>query len=106
MQGNETQAGFRPPWRGLLVLNVLLLAVLAAVTFGDRAEAQVRQRGQYTMVAGRANGAQGGVVFIVDSVNQELIGVTYSANARDLVGVGYRNLAADAASMQRRGSSR
>ena len=44
-------------YRGLIVLNAVLLVVLGAVTFGARVQAQNRIRGDYTMVAGGVNGA-------------------------------------------------
>jgi hypothetical protein len=87
--------------RGLLALNGALLLVLAAVTFGATAKAQVRPRGEYTMVAGGANGADSAAVYIVDTVNQELMVVTYNTQTKQLAGIGYRNLAADASSRVR-----
>lgn len=86
------------PWRGLLLLNAALLAVLAAVTLGGpEAEAQIAGRGDYVMVAGNAKGANAGVVYIVDTIHQELIAITYDANTKAVGGIGYRNLAFDAA---------
>lgn len=85
--------------RGLLALNGALLALLGAVTFGPSADAQYRARGQYTMVAGGADGANSAVVYIVDSVNQELVAVTYNTQTKLLDGVGYRNLRADATAL-------
>lgn len=97
MQRTDSQdSGRRASLRGLLLLNVLLLAVLGAVTFGPGAEAQLRLRGEYFMVAGNVKGTQGGVVYVVDGTNEELIAVTYDATAKDLAGLGYRSLAADA----------
>jgi len=84
--------------RGLLVLNVLLLALLAGVTFAPTAEAQNRARGDFTMVAGGVRGAQSAAVYIVDGVNQEMMAVNYNHNTKRLEGIGYRNLAYDAAS--------
>jgi hypothetical protein len=85
--------------RGLIVLNAVLLIVLAAVTLGSRVQAQTRGRGEYTMVAGGVNGANAAVAYIVDVANQEMIAVTYNQNTKLLEGIGYRNLAADAAGM-------
>ena len=82
--------------RGLLVLNVLLLALLSAVTFGPAADAQSRARGQYTMAAGGVKGANSSAVYIVDVINQELMAVSYNQNTKRLDGLGYRNLAYDA----------
>ncbi len=89
--------------RGLLALNAALLVVLGAVTFGQSAEAQIRPRGNYTMIAGGVNGSQSGAVYIVDTTSQELMVVTYEPNQKELLGVGYRNLAADLAGAGRTG---
>lgn len=83
--------------RGLIVLNVVLLTLLAAVTFGARADAQMRQRGDYNMVAGGASGTNSGVVYVVDTVNHQMIAVTFDQTSKTIVGVGARNLARDAA---------
>lgn len=100
MQGNvqtSTDAPRRPGrLRGLIALNAALVTILAAVTFGPGAEAQMRSRGNYTMVAGNAKNANAAVVYIVDSVNQEMVAVTYNNQNKALEGVGYANLAQDA----------
>ena len=88
--------------RGLLLLNVLLLALLAAMTFGSTADAQSRARGKYTMAAGGVNGSNSSAVYVVDVINQELMAVTYNQNSKRLEGIGYRNLAFDAASRSSR----
>lgn len=95
---NTHDAGHRLVGRckGLLLLNAVLLLVLVAVTFSPGADAQAHLRGEYLMAAGNAKGANAGIVYIVDKVNQEMVAVTYDHNVRDLAGVGYRNLAADA----------
>ncbi|MCH8344122.1 MAG: hypothetical protein IH983_09045 [Planctomycetes bacterium] len=95
----------RPPTEpnvmALLALNAVLLGLLAVVTFGPTVAAQDRGRGDYTMVAGRANGADSSVVYIVDTANQELIAVTYSQSNKRVDGIGYRNLAGDSAGLMR-----
>lgn len=83
-------------FRSLLVLNTLLLAILAAVTFGPSADAQSRARGHYTMVAGGVNGSTSSAVYIIDVINQEMMAVAYNQNTKRLEGIGYRNLAYDA----------
>ncbi len=81
----------------LLALNGALLALLAAVTFGSSVDAQQgRRRGDYTMVAGGVKGANSSAVYIVDTVNQEMMAVTYNQQTKTLDGVGYHNLAVDA----------
>lgn len=83
-------------FRSLLVLNTLLLAILAAVTFGPSADAQSRARGHYTMVAGGVNGSTSSAVYIIDVINQEMMAVVYNQNTKRLDSIGYRNLAYDA----------
>ena len=80
----------------LIALNAVLLVVLAAVTFAPSATAQMRARGDYTMVAGGANNVQSSVVYIIDTVNQEMTAMTYDSATRTVRGLAYRNLAADA----------
>jgi uncharacterized protein (UPF0333 family) len=87
--------------RGLIALNAALLVLLGVVTFGSIAYGQARGRGEYTMVAGGAQGADAQVIYIVDVANQEMIAVVFNPNAKTLEGVGYRNLAADAGSLVR-----
>lgn len=88
--------------RGLVVVNLVLLLLLAVVTFAPDAGAQQRPRGDYNMVGGGAQGANTGVVYILDGANQELIAVTYDRNAKQIKGVGYRSLMVDEASLLRR----
>ena len=83
--------------RGLLLLNMVLLLVLGAVTFGARVHAQSRARGEYTMVAGGVMGTDADAVYIVDVTNQEMFAVMFDSNNKLLQGLGFRNLAADAA---------
>lgn len=92
--------------RGLVVLNVLLLAALAVVTLSPSAGAQARPRGSYLMAAGDAQGTDAGIVFIVDTVSQELVAITWDDNQKQINGVGYRNLVNDAGSALRPGAGR
>lgn len=82
----------------LIALNAVLIGLLAAVTFAPSVSAQGRARGAFTMVAGGANNSQSSVVYIVDTVNQEMTVMTYDSASRTVRGIAYRNLAADAAS--------
>ncbi|MFO0827755.1 MAG: hypothetical protein U0572_06345 [Phycisphaerales bacterium] len=86
---------------GLIILNAALLVALGAVTLAPRANAQARVRSTYTMVAGAVNGQTPAAVYIVDESGQELVGVTWDDNRRQLVGMGFRNLAADAGEIGR-----
>ncbi len=87
--------------RALIVLNAILLALLAGVTFAPAAEGQFHARSEYTMVAGRVNASESSAVYIVDSTKQELIVVAYNQNTKLVDGIGYRNLAADGADVLR-----
>jgi hypothetical protein len=93
MKAPESTGEGRSRLPGLIALNAGLLCLLALVTFGAVADAQIRPRGKYTMVTGRANGALADVVYIVDTVNQEMIAVTFDPNEKQLNGIGYQNLA-------------
>ena len=94
-------AAGRSGLHGLIVLNVALLALLAWITFPSRAEAQSRRNGLYSIVGGTVNGAPTGVAYIVDEVNQEMVAVSWNDTTKKLVGLGYANLAADAAKFNR-----
>ena len=93
---NRVAGGSPPSLRGLLVLNGLLLAALGAIVFGSSVRAQQRVRGDYTMVAGGANGAAASVLHIVDAANLDLVSVSYDPNTKQIKGIGCRNMAADA----------
>ncbi len=101
MQSRTTSS---PPksLRGLIVLNAALLTALAAVTLGPTSTAQPRLRGEYTMAAGGVNGLQAAAAYIIDVTNQEMIAITYDPSSKSLQGMGYRNLAVDAATVTRR----
>lgn len=84
----------------LVALNAALVAVTLAGLYAPRATAQggsARARGNYLMVSGHASGVSGNVVYIVDSVNQELVALRYLRAPGRLEPLGYRNLAADSA---------
>lgn len=82
--------------RPLLFLNAGLLAALAAVTFMPSAVAQMRPRSTYTMVGGTVNGIVQGVAYITDETTNEVVAVSWYENQKRLVGLGYRNMTADA----------
>jgi hypothetical protein len=92
--------------RGLIALNACLLAVLALVTLGPAAQAQRgggggagRARGEYTMLSGRTGGSSVHAVYVVDSANQEVLGLQWSQTRKGLESFGYRDLSADARAM-------
>ena len=65
------------PIGALVILNAILLTALAAVTFNPTARAQQRVPGEYTMVGGGAKGTEASVVYVVDTINYEMIAVVY-----------------------------
>ncbi len=88
--------------RGLIGLNVVLLAVLAMVTFAPTAPGQPgapaiagRARGDYTMVSGRMQGSTTNAVWVLDATNQELIVLGWDRGRKQLYGIGYRSLVND-----------
>jgi hypothetical protein len=99
MQSPESPPRRTSNLRALIALNGVLLALLAAVTLAPTVNAQLRPRGQYLMVAGGANNVQSSVVYVIDTVNQEMIALTYDAASRTVNGLAYRNIAADAADL-------
>ena len=86
----------RKSLRPLIYLNAGLLVALAAVTFMPSAAAQVRPRSTYTMVGGTVNGIVQGVVYITNETTNEVVAVSWYENQKRMVGLGYRNLTADA----------
>lgn len=89
-----------PAMPALLALNGLLLAALAMVTFGPSVEAQsARSRGEYVAVAGGVQGTSADVIYIADTVNQELIALSYDHDKKLLEGIAWRNLRTDQADL-------
>lgn len=83
---------------GLLILNVCLLLVLAFVTFENVTIAQTSRSHRYIAIPSTVNGLSTGVVYIMDTSQQELVAITWDHNANRLVPLGYRPIAADAQS--------
>ena len=86
--------------RGLIVLNAVLLAVLAALTWSPLASGQNqgagRARGDYTMVAGKTTAGGPAAVYLIDSANQEVVALRWDQSKQEMVGLGYRSLQTDA----------
>src|SRR5262245_39289310 len=85
--------------RGLLIVNGVLLAALAAVTLAPTSHGQgatQRARGEYTMLSGRIIGGNSHAVFVLDAGNLEMIAVRWNETIKGLDPIGYRNLQADA----------
>ncbi|MEZ6317199.1 MAG: hypothetical protein R3B49_00395 [Phycisphaerales bacterium] len=87
--------------RALLTLNVALLALLGAVTLASSAGAQGasgRLRGEYLVVGGEVDGSTDNVAYVLDTTNQELVAVRWSATRGangEFEVVGHRDLRAD-----------
>jgi hypothetical protein len=83
--------------RGLIVLNVVLLAILGAmVSVPALAQNQpARARGEYTMIAGRTNAGGPAAVYIVDSANHEVVALRWDSSKNAMIGLGYRNILGD-----------
>ena len=89
--------------RGLVVLNLALLGVLGAVSFSPMADAQsanstTRARGEYSIVGGATIGGVSSVIYVLDTINRELIALNWNDSTKSLEGVGYRDLSLDAKS--------
>jgi len=98
----------RRPSRGLIALNLALLAGLAAVSLttsvsaqsfrsgNDRAVSSAdRVRGEYSVVGGETLGGISSVIYVLDSANRELISMKWDDGAKALEGIGYRDLNVD-----------
>jgi hypothetical protein len=59
---------------------------------------QTRPRGEYLMLSGRAQAAASNYLYVLDRVNQELIGLKYNQSQQRYDVFAYRNLADDARS--------
>ncbi len=59
---------------------------------------QTRPRGEYLMLSGRAQAASSNYLYVLDRVNQELIGLKYNQPQQRYDVFAYRNLADDARS--------
>ncbi|MAC18714.1 MAG: hypothetical protein CMJ23_03375 [Phycisphaerae bacterium] len=87
--------------KGLLVLNGLLVAVLAAITFAPSADAQSQRfRGKYTMVSGRSQGTTPYLLYILNQNSRELVAVRYNVQQNMLEGMAYADLAKDSVTVQ------
>ena len=81
---------------GLVIINVCLLIVLALVTFENASIAQTSRANRYIALPSSVNGLPSGVVYILDTNQQELVAITWDHNAQRLIPLGYRPVAKDA----------
>lgn len=89
-------------FRRLLWVNAAVFGVLAVlVAFPAGAQNTQgglpgqRARGEYTMISGKTSVGGNAAVYILDSVNQEMIALRWDTGKRSFTGLGYRNLDAD-----------
>lgn len=89
--------------RRLVALNAALVALFAIVHFAAPAIAQgvanLRARGDYTLVSGKTMSGNAHAVYIVDASNQELVALRWDTSRQSFVGIGFRDLDADARSL-------
>ncbi|MBZ0171834.1 MAG: hypothetical protein K8E66_05595 [Phycisphaerales bacterium] len=105
----RTRPSRRPGLTPLIALNAALVGGLAFVEFGPLAQAQpgeprevARPRGEYTLVGGKIQTGNSDAVYIIDSVNQEMIVLRWEDGRNILSGIGYRDLDADSKARTRR----
>jgi hypothetical protein len=85
-------------FRALLTLNIVLLALLGAVSLASSTSAQQgagRARGVYTMVAGQIQPLEESAIYIVDANNQEIIAMHWDQGQRKLAPLGHRSMSTD-----------
>jgi len=82
----------------LLIVNagVALCIGAALVAVASAQPGAARPAGQYLMVNAKTQGNSANAVYIVDSVNREMVVVRWNNNQSKFEGLGYRNLAIDA----------
>lgn len=82
----------------LLALNILLVAVLALVSFAPAVHAEgLRQNsGDYIIVGGSINGSTSNAVYVLDQRSGTLLSFLYDRSSRKLKGLSVRSVPNDA----------
>ena len=84
--------------RGLVALNVGLLGAIA-LTLSPISIAQSRQSartpGDYTVVGGETQSGNTDAIYILDTINRDLIALKCNDSLKQLEGIGYRDLVID-----------
>ena len=96
----EADRAPRPKRSGLVALNVVLLAILSAVTLAPSVDAQLsgtsnRVRGDYSIVGGQTLGENASTIYVMDSANREVVAMRWNDSTKALEGVGFRDLVRD-----------
>lgn len=88
--------------RWLLATNLMLAASVGIALWAvpargvQGAQPSSRARGQYSMVAGELrSGGQASAIYIIDSINEEMIAVRWNQSRDQLDGLDYRSLEMD-----------
>ena len=87
---------------GVLALNVLLVAILTVIVLVPSSDAQStnpRAIPGYVAIPAVASGINTGVVYILDTSQQEMAAVAWNQNRNKIMTLGYRNIAIDALSV-------
>jgi hypothetical protein len=92
---------FPRPFAAVIALNAILLGGIALVGLAPGSDAQAVRRSTYTMVSGTVNGQVNPVLYLVDEGSLELVAISWDDQTKSFTGMGYRNLAADAADLGR-----
>ena len=83
---------------GMIALNTVLLAVFAAISFVPISEANTTSSNRYIAVTSTVNGLTQGVVYIMDTNQQELLAAAWDHNQNRIILLGHRSVSADRAS--------
>ena len=98
----EEQDMTRKHLAGLIIVNVVLLLALVMVSVIPSAEAQARRRrGDYMLISSKVQGANGSVVYIYDTVNRDLIALSYNGQGKLTVIAPARNINSDLAKLEK-----
>lgn len=85
----------------LVAANIAALGFLAFVKLSGPAEAQARIRSTYAAASGRIEGTEVHALYIVDETTLEVVAVQWDPQKKQMRGLGYRNLQADASETTR-----
>ncbi len=85
----------------MLGANLALLAGVVVVHWaaspGQAQEGLDRGRGSYLMIGGEIQGGDSNAVYILDTINEEMVTVRWNHSRSQLDGLGYRDMRRDAA---------
>ena len=79
----------------LVIINLILILSLYLIHYTSSAKAQMLQRSNVTGITGSANGANGELLYLINTTNGEMTSLSFDINAKNLKVIGYRNLIQD-----------